>query len=186
MNKEVTYEGLTFEPYITADRISARIKELGQQIVNDCGDKRPLFLCVLNGAFTFASQLFSETEPIDAEISFVRLKSYDGMGSTGKVKQLIGLSDDIEGRTVVVVEDIVDTGNTLARLLADLKAHNPAEVKVATLLFKPEALQHDNLHLDYVGFEIPNKFILGCGLDLNSLGRNLKDIYVLKDSTPNA
>lgn len=186
MNKEVTYEGLTFEPYITADRINARIKELGQQIVKDCGDKRPLFLCVLNGAFPFASQLLLETEPIDAEISFVRLKSYDGMSSTGKVKQLIGLSDDLEGRTVVVVEDIVDTGNTLANLLVDLEAHKPAEVKVATLLFKPEALKHDKLKLDYVGFEIPNKFIIGFGLDMNSLARNLKDIYVLKEPTQDA
>lgn len=178
--KQVTYEGLTFKPYITRETIDARIKELGKDITRDCAGKTPLFICVLNGAFPFAADLFRACEEIDAEITFIRLKSYEGTGSTGKVKEVIGLHEDIEGRTVIIVEDIVDTGNTIARLIDDLKAKNPAEVKVATLLFKPEALQHD-IRPDYVGFSIPKKFIIGFGLDLNGKARNLSDIYILKE-----
>ncbi len=179
--KEVTYEGLTFEPYITREKIDSRIKELGQTISEECAGQNPLFLCVLNGAFPFASDLFRACEDIDAEIAFVRLKSYDGTGSTGQVKELLGLSDNIEGRTVIVVEDIVDTGNTIVRLIDTLQKKNPAKIKVATLLFKPEALEHD-FKPDYVGFSIPKKFIIGFGLDLNGRARNLNDIYILKEN----
>lgn len=178
--KEVTYEGMTFEPYITAETIKNRIAEIGRDIVRDCGNTKPLFICVLNGAFPFASDLFREVEDIDAEITFVRLKSYDGMGSTGKVKEMMGLKEDIEGRNVIVVEDIVDTGRTIAGLLETLRERKPAALKVATLLYKPDALEFD-IKPDYVGFEIPKKFIIGFGLDLNGLARNLKDIYVLKE-----
>lgn len=177
--KEVTYNGLTFEPYITREQIDARIAELGRQISEECRGKRPLFLVVLNGAFPFASDLFRAIDT-DAEISFIRLKSYEGMGSTGVVKEVIGLHEDIKDRTVIVVEDIVDTGNTIARLLSTLKDKEPAQLKVATLLFKPEALQVP-VNPDYVGFSIPKKFIIGFGLDLDGLARNLNDIYVLKE-----
>lgn len=177
--KEVTYNGLTFEPYIPYEKISARVKELGKQITDECGGKRPLFLCVLNGAFPFASDLFREVET-DAEIAFVRLKSYEGTSTTGVVRQMMGLSEDIKGRTVIVVEDIVDTGHTIKKLLDDLRAHEPADLKVATLLYKPESVQVD-VNPDYVGFAIPPKFIIGFGLDLDGLARNLKDIYVLKE-----
>ncbi len=178
--KQVTYEGLTFEPYITRDSIDARIRELGKDIMRDCENKKPLFLCVLNGAFPFASDLFRACEGLDAEISFIRLQSYEGTGSTGVVKEVLGLKENIENRTVIIVEDIIDTGNTIDRLVKDLQAKNPAEIKVATLLFKPEALVRD-VKPDYVGFSIPTKFIIGFGLDLNGLARNLNDIYILKE-----
>jgi hypoxanthine phosphoribosyltransferase len=148
--------------------------------MRDCAGKQPLFLCVLNGAFAFASDLFRAVEGIDAEITFIRLKSYEGTGSTGVVKEVIGLHENIEGRTVIIVEDIVDTGNTIYRLIQDLKAKNPADIKIATLLFKPEALQRP-VQPNYVGFSIPQKFIIGFGLDLNGKARDLNDIYILKE-----
>lgn len=119
--RQVTYEGLTFEPYITRDKINARVEELGREITRDCAGKKPLFICVLNGAFPFASDLFRAVEEIDAEITFIRLKSYEGTESSGAVKEVLGLHENIEGRTVIVVEDIVDTGNTIYRLVGDLK-----------------------------------------------------------------
>lgn len=178
--KQVTYNGLTFEPYIEKEKIAARVQELAQVIKRDCEGSLPLFVCVLNGAFPFASDLFRAVD-MDAEITFIRLKSYEGMGSTGVVKEVLGLSENIKDRKVIVVEDIVDTGNTIHRLVNDLRRMEPADVKIATLLFKPEALKCD-VKPDYVGFSIPSKFIIGYGLDLDGLARNLSDIYVLKEN----
>lgn len=177
--KEVTYHGLTFEPMITSDQIAARVEELGKQISADCAGKCPLFICVLTGAFPFASDLFRTVEG-DAEIVFIRLKSYEGTASSGSVKEVLGLHEDIAGRTVIVVEDIIDTGHTMHNLLKYLNDKHPAELKVATLLFKPDALKRP-VRPDYVGFEIPTKFIIGYGLDIDGKARNLRDIYVLKD-----
>lgn len=179
----VTYNGLTFKPYIERERIDKRISELATDIKRDCQGKMPLFLCVLNGAFPFAADLFRAVD-MDAEISFIRLKSYEGTGSTGVVKEVLGLTEDIKGRTVIVVEDIVDTGNTIDRLLKTLHSYEPADVKVATLLFKPESLKCD-IKPDYVGFAIPQKFIIGFGLDLDGLARNLPDIYILDEQAGN-
>ncbi len=178
--EKVTYNGLTFVPYIRNEKIQDRIKELGKTITEETRGKRPLFLVVLNGAFPFASDLFRAVET-DAEITFVRLKSYEGTSTTGNVRKLMGLTEDLKGRDVIVVEDIVDTGHTIARLLDELRALEPASLKVATLLFKPESLQCD-VKPDYVGFSIPPKFIIGFGLDLDGLARNLPDIYVLKET----
>ena len=177
--KQVTYQGLKFEPYILKETIDKRVAELAAQITQDCQGKLPLFLCVLNGAFPFASDLFRAID-MDAEITFIRLKSYEGTSTTGNVKEIIGLNEDIEGRTVIIIEDIVDTGNTIKRLIDTLREKNPEDVKIATLLFKPEALQQD-VTPDYVGFEIPQKFIIGFGLDLDGLARNLPDIYAKVD-----
>lgn len=177
--KQICYKGLKFEPYIENQTIKNRIKELGAQITKDCQGTVPLFVCVLNGAFPFAADLIREVE-IDAEIAFIRLKSYEGTGSTGQVKEVLGLTDNLEGRTVIVVEDIVDTGRTIHKLTADLMKQNPAQLKIATLLFKPQALQCD-VNPDYVGFEIPSKFIIGFGLDLDGIARNLPDIWVLSE-----
>ena len=161
--KQVSYNGLTFEPFIEREKIQARILELAREITEQYRGRRPLLVCVLNGAFPFAAELFLN---IDTD--------------AGTVKEIMGLQDDIEGRPVILVEDIVDTGQTIKRLVDTVSAKNPAEVKIATLLFKPESLQCD-VKPDYVGFSIAPKFIIGFGLDLDGLARNLQDIYVLKE-----
>ena len=178
--EEVTYQGLTFEPYIRRDEIAAQVQRLADEIKRDYEGEVPLFLCVLNGSFIFAADLFRACDLHDAEITFVRFKSYEGMESTGAVKQVMGLTEDITGRHVLIVEDIIDSGVTAAKLREELAKRNPKSVKMVSLLFKPEALEVGT-GPEYVGFEIPRKFILGYGLDLDGLARNLPDIYVLKE-----
>lgn len=179
MKDQVTYQGMTFEPYISRDQIDARVAELGKEITRDYAGKMPLFICVLNGAFPFASDLFRAFDD-DGEIAFIRLQSYSGTSSTGVIKEVLGLNADVKDRDVIIVEDIVDTGHTIDKLLKDIKAGNPKSVRVATLLFKPEALVKD-VKPDYVAFEIPRKFVIGFGLDLDGVARNLNDIYTLKE-----
>ena len=178
--EKINYKGLNFEPYITRDEICKQIKRVADEVKADCGDKAPVFLCVLNGAFVFAADLFRACDIQAAEISFIRYKSYDGMSTSGTVKQIFGITEDLTDRTVIIIEDIVDTGITALQLLSDLKEKKPKEVKLATLLFKPDSLTCD-VKPDYVGFSIPSKFIIGYGLDLDGLARNLQDIYVLSE-----
>ena len=166
-----------FEISITEARIVNAIKSIAKKIARDLRDKDPLLICVLNGSFMFASDLMKEMS-FNCEISFVKLSSYEGTHTTGKVKQLIGLNEDIKGRYVVLLEDIVDTGTTIVKVVDQLRNLEPAEVRVATMLFKPEAYTQD-MKIDYIGLEIPNDFIVGYGLDYNGYGRNLRNIYTV-------
>ena len=167
----------TFETSMTEAEIKQRVKELAQQMSRDLEGKNPLFLAVLNGAFIFAADLMREMT-IPCEISFVKLASYQGTTSTGTIHEVIGINEDLMGRTVVIVEDIVESGLTIRRMMDQLGTRNPASVQVCTLFFKPEKLKED-LTLDYVAFSIPNDFILGYGLDYDQQGRGLKDLYTL-------
>lgn len=166
-----------FEPYLTAEEINARIKIMAAQINSDYAGKKPLFIAILNGAFMFASDLFKEIA-IDAEICFIKLASYKGTKSSGHVITAIGLDMDIIGRDVIIVEDIVDTGKTLNEFLPQLQHQQPASLSIAALLHKPEATVYP-LKIDYLGFTIPNKFVVGYGLDYDGLGRNIKELYRL-------
>ncbi|MGM9835474.1 MAG: hypoxanthine phosphoribosyltransferase [Muribaculaceae bacterium] len=177
--KTITLQGLDFEPYITKQEIAAQVKRVAAEINDDLdGDDAPLFICVLNGAFIFAADLYREVNLPHSQITFIRYKSYDGMCSTGELRQVMGLQEDIEGRNVIVIEDIVDTGTTAAELMNMLAEHNPKSIKLATLLFKPNSIINQVMP-DYVGFNIPSKFIIGYGLDLDGEARNLSDIYIL-------
>lgn len=153
------------------------VREVGEAINRDLADKNPLFICVLNGAFMFAGDLM-KTVNVPCEITFIKLSSYDGLYTTGTVKEMIGLNESVVGRNVVVVEDIVDTGLTMERILDSLHAKGANEIKIATFLQKPDALQRD-IKVDYVAMKIPNDFIVGYGLDYDGYGRNLKDIYTV-------
>lgn len=168
-----------FSPYLTAGQIEEQIHRLADLINKDYAGKTPLFIGILNGSFMFASDLFKMIS-IDAEISFIKLASYKGTKSTGNVITSIGLDESLKGRHVVILEDIVDTGKTLHEFLPQLRDQQPASLKIAALLHKPEALIHP-LTIDYLGFEVPNKFLLGYGLDYDGLGRNIKEIYQLVD-----
>ena len=169
---------LKFEPFISEDRITQSIDKIAEKINRDFKDKNPIFLGVLNGAFMVASEIIKRFDG-NCEVTFVKLGSYEGTLTTGKVETLIGLTHSIEGREVIVIEDIVDTGKTLAALDRILKIEKVAGYKIATLFFKPEAYQKD-YKIDYIGMEIPNDFIVGYGLDYDGLGRNLTQIYKLK------
>lgn len=174
MNK-VQLHDKTFEPFIKGVEIKNKIALLGKQITLDYTGKKPLFVAVLNGSFVFAADLMREVN-VNCEISFVKVASYHGSSSSGAVTELIGLTEHIEGRDIIVIEDIVDTGTTLEKVYAMLQERHPKSIAIATLLFKPEAYKK-NIKIDYVAIEIPNDFIVGFGLDYDGLGRNLNDIY---------
>jgi hypoxanthine phosphoribosyltransferase len=168
-----------FVPFITAADIDAVITRMAKQAEEDLKGEIPVFIGVLNGSFMVVSD-FVKKYSHPCEVSFVKLSSYEGTSSTNAVKQLIGLNKSLEGRSVVVIEDIVDTGNTVAELKKIFEGHNLKQLKIATLFFKPEAYKQD-IALDYIGFEIPDKFIVGYGLDYDELGRNLPEVYQLHE-----
>lgn len=169
-----------FRLYIPHDKIMTAIRDMADKMRPDLEGKDPLFVCVLNGVFMFAAELISTLNLTESEITFVKMASYRGTHSTGMIRQLIGLNENIEGRMVVVMEDIVDSGSTIENILRQLKEMNPGEIRIATLLLKPGAVVKD-VKPDYIGLEIPNDFIVGFGLDYDGHGRNLKDIYSVID-----
>jgi hypoxanthine phosphoribosyltransferase len=165
----------SFNKFIVNDDIQSKVNNLAIRLNTDLDGKKPLFIVVLNGAFIFASDILKKVT-IDCEIAFVKLSSYQGTQSSGVVQQIIGLDMDIKGRTIVIIEDIVDTGLTLDRFRKTLSVMEPAEVKVAACLLKPDAF-HNKFPIDYLCFSIPNEFVVGYGLDYDGLGRNSSDIY---------
>lgn len=168
-----------FEPYLSAEMIAGKIKAIASRIDADYAGKRPLFIAILNGSFMFASDLFKEIT-VEAEICFIKLASYKGTKSSGHVITAIGLDIDLIDRHVIVLEDIVDTGKTLDAFLPQLEHQQPASMKIAALLHKPEATVYP-ISVDYLGFDVPDKFLLGYGLDYDGLGRNIPSIYKLID-----
>ena len=175
--KEIQILDKKFKEAITGEAIQQRVDELAALINNDLNGKEVVFLAILNGAFLFAADLFKRIN-FPARISFVKLASYAGTKSSGSIKELIGWNEDITDKTVVVVEDIIDTGITLERIMAELVMRKAAEIKIVTAFFKPDAYK-GKIAIDYVGFEIPNDFVVGYGLDYDGYGRNLSSIYVL-------
>jgi len=167
----------SFKLFITEAQLAEQIERLGKELTIKYKDENPIFLVVLNGAFMFAADLM-KTLDFNCEIHFIKLASYDGLTSSGNVQTLIGLTQSIENRAVIIVEDIVDTGRTLHQLMPELKILQPKSISICALLQKPDALTVD-LKVDFVGFEIPNKFVVGYGLDYDNLGRNFPAIYQL-------
>lgn len=166
-----------FVPYLTAAQIHEQVKRLAEEISRDYAGKKPLFIAILNGSFMFASDLFKELD-CEPEICFIKLASYKGTRSTGHVITSIGLDESLKDRHVIILEDIVDTGKTLSEFLPQLHDQQPASLKIVALLHKPEALLFP-IKIDYLGFNVPNKFLLGYGLDYDGMARNLSEIYRL-------
>ncbi len=180
--RKVTLHDKTFVPYLSENKIKEAIQALAKKINTDYlpNTQPPVFISVLNGSFMFTADLLKEIT-IPCEVSFVKMASYSGTQSTGTVNRLIGINENLENRDIILLEDIVDTGNTLLKLVDLLQQQNIKSLKICTLLFKPEPY-HNQMPLDYVGIEIPNKFVVGYGLDYDNLGRNLKEIYVLSEN----
>lgn len=175
----IKIKDLTFKTFIPESEIQQRVKAVAEKINKDLDGKNPLLLAVLNGSFVFAADLIRNIT-IPCEISFVKLASYQGTTSTGKIKEVIGLNEDLTGRTVVIVEDIVDTGFTMKRMIETLGTRHPASIHICSLLVKPDKLQVP-LDIEYAAIEIPNDFIVGYGLDYDQQGRQLRDIYTIVD-----
>lgn len=177
---EISLNGRRFRKYIDEEQIDKAVTEMANRINSDlAGNDDIVFIGILNGSFLFAADLFRRIS-LHSRISFLKLASYEGTSSSGTIRDLIGWNEDVQGKTVVVVEDIVDTGNTLDLVVGGLNVRRAKEVKVATLLFKPDAYTKD-IKPEYVGFEIPNDFVVGYGLDFDGFGRNLPAIYTIVD-----
>ena len=179
--QSVEVNGLIFDKYLSAEKIAEIVDKVAQRINSDYAGKEPLFICVLNGAFMYASDLF-KCITLSSAITFVRLKSYEGTATTGEVKILTPLTVDIKGRDVIVIEDIIDTGLTMHGFIQQLKEMGANSVELTSFLFKPEALKYTDATPKYAGLEIPMKFVLGYGLDFDEKGRNLPALYVLRSS----
>ena len=178
MSTPIQVHDLFFELLISEEKIQSRVQELGAELAEKFQDKNPLFVGILNGAFVFTADLVRAC-PIPSEVTFIKVSSYDGLTTTGKVNILLDFQESIENRHLILVEDIVDTGTTFHHLLAQLKDRQPASITIVSLLVKPEALKYP-LSIDYKGFSIPNKFVIGYGLDYKEQARNLPAIYQLK------
>ncbi|MGQ1787295.1 MULTISPECIES: hypoxanthine phosphoribosyltransferase [unclassified Saccharicrinis] len=166
-----------FELSLSYKEIDGAIEKIADKMNKELAGVDPLMICILNGSFMFAADLMKKVN-FPCKISFVKLSSYEGTGTTGTVKELIGLTENIEGRTVVILEDIIDTGITIEKIIKQLEGYKPKDLKIASMLFKPEACKAD-INVDYIGLEIPNDFIVGYGLDYDGYGRNLPDIYTV-------
>lgn len=175
--KIIQLDDRSFKPYLSEAEIQAAVKRVANQINTDYNGKSPLLIPILNGSFMFAAELMKELT-ITCSLSFVKVASYHGTSSANELTDLIGLNESIADKDVILVEDIIDSGHTLSKLLPVLQQQKPASLRIASLLLKPKALRV-SLHADYIGLEIPNDFIVGFGLDYNGLGRNLRDIYVV-------
>lgn len=182
--EKVKIKDKQFVKNIPSGNIQQSIQKVADKINAEMVGKNPVFVVVLNGAFMFASDLLKKID-IDCEITFVKVASYEGTSSTGEVKELIGLNHNINDREVIIVEDIVDTGETIISLIDQIKHQDPADIRIATLLFKPDAYRKD-IPIDYVAMEVGNDFLVGYGLDYDGLGRNLEDIYIVEETTENA
>ena len=178
MSKEVTIHGKTFRKFISSVKIQKAIAKMAERINKDFKNEKPIFLSVLNGSFLFTADLLKKIK-IECEVSFTKFSSYSGTQSTGQVSTLIGINENLKNRTVIILEDIVDSGNTLEKIIPELKKHQPKQIITATLFFKPNAYKK-KIKLDYKGIDMPNDFLVGYGLDYDGLGRNLSDIYILK------
>ena len=175
----ITLHDKSFENYLPEQQILQAIEMMATRINADYEGKKPLFLAVLNGAFMFAADLMKAVS-LPCEISFIRVSSYQNMSSTGQVSEVIGLKESVQDRHIIILEDIVDTGQTVYALLQHISGKEPASIEIAALLIKPDCVQHP-LQVKYIGKSIPNDFVVGYGLDYNGLGRNLRDIYVVAE-----
>ncbi len=168
-----------FALFLPADRIQSEVQRIADTMNTDLINEDVVFIGILNGAFMFASDLLRKIS-FDVQVTFVKLTSYNGLASTGKVKRLIGITEDLKDKTVVIIEDIIDTGNTIESIIGQIKGFRPRQIYVATLLLKPDLYSKD-IHIDYVGFRIPENFVVGYGLDYNGFGRNLRNLYALEE-----